>query len=148
MASDWRENISISLFSPTSRSCECFFLSRGPAHLLKSVSNVCRVMKWYPPREMTSPNDKQNGRKFNQTLHFQQYRTEKAMKPWHFKWSWHTNCTSRASLHRCPQWNHVQSVFNLLQHPGYQRWIRITGRRHWQYFHTSFDLLIVEESIN
>lgn len=27
--------------------------------MLKSVSNVCCVMKWYPPREMTSPNDTQ-----------------------------------------------------------------------------------------
>lgn len=34
-----------------------FLVIWGPADLLQSASNVCCVMKRYPPREMTSPND-------------------------------------------------------------------------------------------
>lgn len=48
--------------------------------MLKSVSKVCRVIKWYPPREMTSPNDKTNGRECDYTLPFNSTERE-AMKP-------------------------------------------------------------------
>lgn len=38
---------------------------------MRSLSNVCRVMKWYPPREMTSPKMiKTNEREFNKSLPF------------------------------------------------------------------------------
>lgn len=51
-----REYFSLSFLSYFSFLWVFLFVIWGPAHSLKSVSNVCRVMKWYPPREMTSPN--------------------------------------------------------------------------------------------
>lgn len=60
-----REYFSLSFLSYFSFLWVFLFVIWGPAHSLKSVSNVFRVMKWYPPREMTSANATQNWRKFN-----------------------------------------------------------------------------------
>lgn len=84
MASDWRVFEAL-FFSPPFRSCECFFLSYEDLLTCWSVSNVCRVMKWYQPREMTSPNDKQTGGGDSIELHLFNITEQEAMKRWHFE---------------------------------------------------------------